>query len=587
MGDQEVDRGMGMLKNLFLLAGKHHKRLKLIFSLMALRGAVRIIPIVILYLIVMELLSAEIKLGRILELTAYLAIVFLGINIWDHYLALFTMKVGHEVCYDIRMNLGDKIRKLPLGFFVRRQTGELNTIMSEYVSRVEMFLSAAAPFMFSSLACAFTMMAFFMILDWRMALAAASVIPLALIAFAHADKIAERVTRSREESLRRTNSLIVEFIQGMPVIKIFNQVASRFRRFQEVMKDFRDKNIRAVIAVTIPSIILLTFTGLSIVILLPLGLYLYLKGFLPLSTFVFFIIAAPSFSESVAHYLFGYLHAKSPQGQAMRHIAEVLEEKSLPEPEDGAELKNFDIEFINVSFSYNGQQVLKDVSFKIPEGSIAALVGPSGAGKTTITNLIARFWDVDSGEIRIGGRNIKELKLDRLLSCISMVFQEVILFNDTVMENIRLGRKDATDKEVSAAAKAGRCHEFIEKLPNGYNTVIGEKGARLSAGERQRISIARTLLRNSPIVILDEATVYIDPENERLIQEAINELTKNKTVLVIAHRLSTITNVDQILVIKDGRIEEPGTHEELVKAGGFYSKMWEAHTSALGWVIKR
>lgn len=576
---------MGMLKNLFFLAGKHRKRLKFILSLMALRGAVKIIPIVILYLILIELLSASVNLWRIITLTIYLAVVLLGINIWDHYIVIFTMKVAHEMCYDIRMKLGDKIRKLALGFFVRRQTGELNTIMSEYVSRVEMFLSAAAPFMFSSLACAFTMMAFFMILDWRMALAAASVIPLALIAFTHADRISERVTKSREESLRRTNSLIVEFIQGMPVIKIFNQVASKFQKFEEVMKDFRDKNIHTVIAMTIPSIILLTFTGLSIVILLPFGLYLYLKGTLPLSTFVFFIIAAPYFSESLAHYLFGYLHAKSPQGRAMRHIAELMEEKPLPEPEDDVELKNFDIEFVNVSFSYDGKTVLKDVSFTIPEGSTAAFVGPSGAGKTTIVNLIARFWDVDSGEIRIGGRNIKEIKLDRLLSYISMVFQEVILFNDTTMENIRLGRRDATDEEVISAARAARCHEFIEKLPNGYDTIIGERGEKLSEGEKQRISIARAILKNAPIVILDEATVFIDPENENLIQEAINELTKDKTVIVIAHRLSTIVSADQIFVLDKGRIVERGCHDELLAANGLYRRLWDAHQSARGWKL--
>ncbi|MEN4070452.1 MAG: ABC transporter ATP-binding protein [Methanobacterium sp.] len=576
---------MEMLKNLFFMAEKHRNRLKLIFSLMALRGAVRIIPIVILYLILMELLSAEVNPWRILELTVYLAMVFLGISIWDHYLVLFTMKVGHEICHDIRMNLGDKIRKLPLGFFVRKPAGELNTVMSEYVSRVEMFLSAAAPFMFSSLASALTMIVFFLIIDWRMALAAASVIPLALIAFTRADRIAERVTRAREESLRRTNSLIVEFIQGMPVIKIFNQVASRFRRFQEVMKDFRDKNIRAVIAVTIPSIILLTFTGLSIVILLSLGLYLYLKGTLPLNTFVFFIIAAPTFSESVAHYLFGYLHAKSPQGQAIRHIVEVLKEKPLPEPEEDVELKNFEIEFINVSFSYNRHPDLKDVSFKIPEGSIVALVGPSGAGKTTITNLIARFWDADEGEVRIGEKNIKEVKLDRLLSYISMVFQEVILFDATIMENIRLGWKDASDEDVISAAKAARCHEFIQKLPEGYNTMIGEKGAKLSGGERQRLSIARAILKDAPILILDEATAFVDPEDENVIQEAINNLTMDKTMLIIAHRLSTIIHVDQIIVMEKGRIVEQGTHEELIETGGLYKRMWNAHVSALGWKI--
>jgi ATP-binding cassette subfamily B protein IrtB len=281
--------------------------------------------------------------------------------------------------------------------------------------------------------------------------------------------------------------------------------------------------------------------------------------------------------------MFGYLHAKSPQGQAIEHIAEVLGETPLPEPEDDAELEDSDIEFVNVSFGYDGDLVLKDISFKIPEGSVVAFVGPSGAGKTTITNLITRFWDVDSGQVRIGGRNIKELKLDQLLSYISTIFQEVILFNDTVLENIRLGWKDATDEEVVQAARAARCHEFIEKLPEGYNTVIGERGMRLSGGERQRISIARAILKDAPIVILDEATVYVDPENERLIQEAVNELTRDRTVIVIAHRLSTITAADQILVLDRGRIMERGRHDELLAMDGLFRRMWEAHQSARGW----
>lgn len=418
-----------------------------------------------------------------------------------------------------------------------------------------------------------------------MALAAASVIPLTLIAFAHADRVAKRVTREREESLRRANSLIVEFISGMLEIKIFNQVASRFRKFQEVMKDFRDKNIRSVIAVTIPSIILLTFSGFSIIILLPIGLYLYHKGFLPLNTFAFFIIAAPFFSDSVARSLFGYLHVKSTQGQAIIHIVELMEEQPLPEPEDDAELEHFGIEFVNVSLSYDDKRVLEDVSFKIIEGNIAALVGPSGAGKTTIVNLIARFWDVNSGEIRVGGQNVRKIKPDRLLSYISMVFQEVILFDDTIMENIRLGRIDAAEEEVISAAKAARCHEFIEKLPDGYNTIIGERGGKLSGGEKQRISIARAILKNAPIIILDEAMVFIDSENENLIQEAISELTKDKTVIVIAHRLTTIISADQIFVLNKGRIVERGCHNELLAANGLYRRLWDTHQSARGWKL--
>ncbi len=441
------------------------------------------------------------------------------------------------------------------------------------------------PFFLSSLISASVLSIFFLILDWRMALAAVSAVPLALIAFTYADRIAQRVTKAREESLRRTNSLIVEFIQGMPVIKVFNQVASRFLRFKETMRDFRDKNIRSVVSTTIPSMVLLTCTSLSVAVLLPLGLYFYFKDSLSLSTLVFFIIAAPSFSDSIAHYLFGYMHTKSPIGQAMKHISNILKEKPLHEPEADAELKCFDIVFVNVSFSYNGQPVLKDISFEIPEQSVTALVGASGAGKTTITNLIARFWDVSSGEVRIGGKSIRDLKLDRLLAYISMVFQEVILFNDTILENIRLGSKDATDEEVISAAKAARCHEFIEILPDGYNAMIGERGVNLSAGERQRISIARAILKDSPIIILDEATVYIDPENEKLIQDAITELTKNKTVLVIAHRLYTITSADQILVLDEGRIVERSPHEELLAANGLYNRFWEAQKASSGWKL--
>jgi len=269
----------------------------------------------------------------------------------------------------------------------------------------------------------------------------------------------------------------------------------------------------------------------------------------------------------------------------MERVLEVLNREPPPEPDYDPELERFDIEFKDVWFRYEDADVLKGVSFTIPQNTITAFVGPSGAGKTTIAHLVARFWDADSGEILVGGRNIKDMKTDRLISYIAMVFQEVYLFNDSIANNIRFGGKDATDEEVIAAAKAAHCHEFIERLPDGYETVIGEGGATLSDGEKQRISIARAMLKDAPIVILDEATAYIDPENEILIQEAINSLVRSKTLIIIAHRLRTITTADQILVVDGGKVVEQGRHIELVDAGELYSRFWDKRQKARGWKV--
>jgi ATP-binding cassette subfamily B protein len=266
-------------------------------------------------------------------------------------------------------------------------------------------------------------------------------------------------------------------------------------------------------------------------------------------------------------------------------IQAVLDEPTLPEPSNDPHLDRFDIEFRNVSFRYEKELVLDHISFHIPERSVTALVGPSGSGKTTIANLIARFWDVNEGEVRIGGCNIKALRTDRLLSYISMVFQDVYLFHDTVLNNIRIGRPHATIEEVMAAARAAQCHEFIKRRPQGYDTIVGEGGSTLSGGEKQRLSIARAILKNAPIVLLDEATASLDPENEALIQRGFQALVRAKTLVVIAHRLSTIRHADQILVIDKGRIVERGRHEELLAVNGLYAKLWREQERAHGWKV--
>ncbi|BDZ71316.1 hypothetical protein GCM10025861_18330 [Methanobacterium petrolearium] len=268
---------------------------------------------------------------------------------------------------------------------------------------------------------------------------------------------------------------------------------------------------------------------------------------------------------------------------AADRVVATLNTKILPEPVDDMKIESFDIKFENVNFKYQDTNVIKDLSCYIPEKNITALVGPSGSGKTTITSLIARFWDVDSGKIMIGGKNIKDIKNEHLLAGMSMVFQDVYLFNDTIYNNIKIGRVDASPEEVYEVARQANCHDFIQKLPDGYNTMVGEGGSTLSGGEKQRISVARAILKDAPIILLDEATASLDPENESKIQAAIRKLVKSKTVVVVAHRLYSISDADQILVIKGGKIVEQGKHEELLENGGTYYRMWEEQQKAHGW----
>jgi ATP-binding cassette subfamily B protein len=315
------------------------------------------------------------------------------------------------------------------------------------------------------------------------------------------------------------------------------------------------------------------------------GSWLYLNGQLSLLLFLAFLVLGLRFYLPIQMLADVNVLLREME-VSIERTSRLLATPPLPVPDKSVKANSFTVEFQNVSFSYGEKPVLKNISFTAPERSITALVGPSGSGKTTIINLIARFWDVESGAVLIGGADIRQMKPETLLSYITMVFQDVYLFHDTILNNIRFGKPSATDTEVIAAAKAARCHEFIERLSEGYHTLVGEGGSTLSGGEKQRLSIARAILKDAPIVLLDEATASLDPENEALIQEAVNVLVATKTLIIIAHRLSTITTADQILVLDEGRLVEQGSHYQLLARKGLYQRFWQERQQAKSWQVR-
>ncbi len=375
---------------------------------------------------------------------------------------------------------------------------------------------------------------FLFIVDWRMALATLAVIPVALIAQGLMFKDYKPLMKGYYDALEKVNSTVIEYTQGMAVIKAFNQTVESFRRYRDSIEEYHDYmwmwTERFVPSWSVFSIVVVA----NLIVILPVGAWLYISGSLPMPTLILFLILGIGFSQPLMKLtMFSSQFTQNMEG--VERINEILTETPLSEPEVEQIPSNFNIEFQGVHFSYGKREVLDDIEFSVPEKTVTALVGPSGAGKTTIAQLIPRFWDVNAGEISIGDVNIRDLATERLMSLVASVFQEVTLFNDTIYENIRMGKEDASEGDVIAAAKMAHCHEFIEKLPAGYKTIIGEGGAKLSGGERQRISIARAILKDAPIIILDEATAFVDPENEELIQDAITRLAEGKTLIIIAH----------------------------------------------------
>ena len=419
-----------------------------------------------------------------------------------------------------------------------------------------------------------TIFLFFM--DWRMALATIAVIPLIFFFYGMALKNNEELLPRYNVLLVKMNSSIIEYANGMQVIKAFGLTGVTYKKLSEACEDYGKfaVDMSNAGAKYFNVIEILIVSGVATIF--PVGLLLYLDGSLSMGMFILFLLMGMGYSQPLMN-LMGFMGLFYQIVAGEKEIYSLLNEESLRETKTAQKPDNYRVCFKDVSFSYEERQVLDKVSFVAEQNEITALIGPSGAGKTTIARLIPRFWDVDAGKIEIGGINIKNIPFADLMDMVSFVFQDVFLFNMSIRDNIAFGKDNANESEIIEAAKAAMCHGFITKLPNGYDTFAGQRGTKLSGGEKQRIALARAILKDAPIVVFDEATSATDPENEDKIQEAVSKLIKGKTVIVIAHNLSTVVEANQILLVSDGHVTSRGTHLELLNDSTMYKKMWDAH----------
>jgi ATP-binding cassette subfamily B protein len=497
-----------------------------------------------------------------------------------------TYTTAYSESEKIRLEVAERIRRLPLSFFNNKDLSELTTNMMADCTAIEHVMSHVAPILFGGIITDVVICALLAVYDWRMALALFAALPISLGLILGSRKLQAVFGERHVRAKLAVSGQVQEYLEGIKVVKAFGLSGEKSRALKEALRTMMKEAIKfeGLTGSFVVLAMMILQVGIGLVVLA--GVFLLTGGSLGVIPFLTFIlISAKIYSPLIVIFTllpeFFYFLVSTKRMQKLR-------QEPLMQGDEKAAIDNYRIELKNVSFAYHeGGDVIKNLSLTIPQGSVTALVGPSGSGKSTLSRLIARFWDVREGEILIGGKNISGIDPETLMRHISFVFQDVVLFNDTVKNNIRIGKEGAGDEEVRAAAKAARCDEFIRELPKGYDTVIGENGSTLSGGERQRISIARALLKNAPIVLLDEATASLDPENETLIQAAISELVRNRTVIVIAHRLRTVLGANHIAVLENGRLAEQGAGEELLAKNGLFARLYRIQQESLGWSAGR
>ena len=494
---------------------------------------------------------------------------------------------AYTILEGIRLKIADRLMKAPLGEVMGRRIGYLKNIIMDKVEDLEPPLAHMIPELTSNLLLPVAIFIWMLVIDWRMGLAVLISPVLAMIPMFFLMRNYNSQYAAYMEANNHVNSIIIEYVEGIEVVKAFNQSTSSYEKFVNAVQSFKEFTLAWFKSTWKSMNLMMAIMPTTLLGVLPVGLLLVQNGSISPAELAMGIILSLSIVGPLMKATTFINEAKSME-YAVEAANELLHLPVLPDSGKIVSIPHNDIALKHVTFSYDGSEqneVLHDVNLELPEGSFTALVGPSGGGKSTIARLIARFWDVTGGSITIGGKNVKELSIRQLSELVSFVTQDNFLFNCSLKENIRLGNPSATDEEVYAAAKAACCDEFIVRLDKGYDTPAGDAGKRLSGGEKQRIAIARAILKNAPIVILDEATAFTDPQNEDKIQKSIMALSKGKTLLVIAHRLSTIQNADQIVVLKKGRIVDCGKQEELLKRCPLYADMWKAHIGAKNWSV--
>lgn len=581
------DKNSNSLMQVLSFAKEEKAKLMLAAMLSALSVIFGIIPYIAVARLLIDLISGNTALKQTILYALFIVAAMLAERLLASAATWLSHKAAFGTLYSIRCALVDKIERTSMGYIQSRQSGSFKQTMIDLVDRLEDALAHIIPEIIPNVILPVVIIGYLFFLDWRIAISALVSIVIGAITWKMMlGKNAMSIFTLTQEGSEQMNSAIVEYVNGMEVIKAFNQTASSMENYENVVIRYRNTLVRwfrhvwpylSVYGVVTPS---------TIAFVLPTSGVLLFYRAITLETLIMCLVLSLGIVTPIMK-LVSFTDHINEIYAANTKIQEILQAPEIEQVTTAATIYNNSIEMKNVSFGYDEEEILHDISFLSKAGTTTAIVGPSGSGKSTIAKLIARFWDVQKGNVLIGGTDVKQIPFDQLMDTISFVSQDNFLPNISIKENIRMGKPNATDEEIELAAKRACCDDFIAKLPNGYETKVGDAGGKLSGGERQRIAIARAIIKNSPIIILDEATAAIDPENEYKIQMAIDELTKGKTLIIIAHRLSTIIGAEQIIVLEHGRKIASGTHEQLLENCPLYSSMWNNHIGASGWSIKK